>query len=234
MKKYILIHGGSHGKWCWERCIAELEARGHQAFALDLPGHGLDSTPRNEVDLNSYVDAVLDFLKQHQNDQFTLVGHSLAGITLPEVAIRAQAQVEELIFIAAIVLQAGERAIDFIPENRRPVYFELAKTSDDNSFMATPEMARNIFFHDLSEDEANHYYSLLTPQPLGVYLDAARVALSELPQPKSFILCKEDRAFSRDAYIKFSERLGGQHREIDSGHDVMLSNPKKLVEILVE
>jgi alpha-beta hydrolase superfamily lysophospholipase len=38
--RFVLIHGGFHGAWCWERTIPELERLGHEAIAIDLPGHG--------------------------------------------------------------------------------------------------------------------------------------------------------------------------------------------------
>ena len=38
--RFVLIHGGFHGAWCWTRVIPELEKLGHEAIAIDLPGHG--------------------------------------------------------------------------------------------------------------------------------------------------------------------------------------------------
>ena len=38
--RFLLIHGGFHGAWCWDRVVPELEQLGHKAVAIDLPGHG--------------------------------------------------------------------------------------------------------------------------------------------------------------------------------------------------
>jgi pimeloyl-ACP methyl ester carboxylesterase len=38
--RFVLIHGGFHGAWCWSRTIPELEKLGHDAVAIDIPGHG--------------------------------------------------------------------------------------------------------------------------------------------------------------------------------------------------
>lgn len=40
MADFLVVHGGSHGAWCWERLIAALETLGHRGHALDLPAHG--------------------------------------------------------------------------------------------------------------------------------------------------------------------------------------------------
>ena len=37
MANFGLIHGAWHGAWCWTRVIAELQALGHEARAVDLP-----------------------------------------------------------------------------------------------------------------------------------------------------------------------------------------------------
>jgi hypothetical protein len=36
MTRFGLVHGAGLGAWCWDRLIGELEARGHQAVAVDL------------------------------------------------------------------------------------------------------------------------------------------------------------------------------------------------------
>ena len=38
--RFVLVHGGFHGAWCWSRTIPELQALGHDAIAIDVPGHG--------------------------------------------------------------------------------------------------------------------------------------------------------------------------------------------------
>lgn len=70
MRKFLLVHGGSHGAWCWERLILELVARGHEAYAFDLPGHGSDLTPRNHITRQTYIQAVCQYLEGNKS------GHS--------------------------------------------------------------------------------------------------------------------------------------------------------------
>jgi len=104
---FVLVHGGSHGAWCWADLIAELERLGHRAYALDLPGHGDEPTPRASVTLDAYVAAVEHFIADRHLDDFTPVGHSIAGMILPDVVSRCDARVSEVVFLAALVLDAG-------------------------------------------------------------------------------------------------------------------------------
>jgi pimeloyl-ACP methyl ester carboxylesterase len=233
MSKFILVHGGAHGAWCWDTVKADLERRGHTALALDLPGHGADETPRSIVTRSSYVNAIVSILDAHPNDTFTLVGHSLAGISIPEVALARPDQIEALIFVAALVLMPGEKVIDFIPVDRRSSYFRKAEEAGDNSFLVDYNVARRVFFNDLSDEDAARYFKLLTPQPFGIYQEIAKVDVRVLPQPRQYVVCRDDHALGYESCLEFSRRLGGSLREISCGHDVMLSQPHALVTMLL-
>ncbi len=76
MARFLLIHGASHGAWCWEKVLPLLADKGHEAAAIDLPGHGQDGTPRETVTLSDYTGAVLAALAPDT----ILVGHSFCGI----------------------------------------------------------------------------------------------------------------------------------------------------------
>ena len=42
--RFVLVHGASHGAWCWDLLVPELNRLGHEAVAPDLPGHGTRAT----------------------------------------------------------------------------------------------------------------------------------------------------------------------------------------------
>ena len=60
--RFILIHGGFHGAWCWDRVVPELERLGHQALALDLPGHGERAAER-PANYKGRIQPILDELR---------------------------------------------------------------------------------------------------------------------------------------------------------------------------
>jgi pimeloyl-ACP methyl ester carboxylesterase len=47
--RFVLIHGGFHGAWCGDRALPELERRGHESVAIDLPGHGARKDERSTL-----------------------------------------------------------------------------------------------------------------------------------------------------------------------------------------
>lgn len=54
MTSFVLVHGGGHGSWCWDRVVGPLRDAGHRVEAVDLPGR--DGTLPDGYD--AYVDVV--------------------------------------------------------------------------------------------------------------------------------------------------------------------------------
>lgn len=76
----LLIHGAWHGAWCWAGALADFAARGFEAHAVSLRGHGASPRPRGFwrttvfdylADLRAAVAAV--------GQPPILVGHSNGG-----------------------------------------------------------------------------------------------------------------------------------------------------------
>lgn len=64
-KKFVLIHGGGFGAWCWYKSIALLEEAGFVADALDLSGSGIDRTSPNEItSLEQYAEPLFIYLEK--------------------------------------------------------------------------------------------------------------------------------------------------------------------------
>src|SRR5215510_82089 len=84
-KTYILIHGAWHGAWCWYKVVPVMKKKGCKVVAIDLPGHGKDTTNPEQVTFKMYVERV----KQVANNipgQVILVGHSMAGTVISQAA----------------------------------------------------------------------------------------------------------------------------------------------------
>ena len=232
---YLLIHGASHGAWCWEKLITLLKEKGYKAYALDLPGSGSDPTPRKDLTLQSYIDAVGDFITSNNLKNITLVGHSLAGIILPNICLEHSDRIKEVIFLAALVLNKGECALDLIPVERQGVYIEMAKDSPDNTFITDKEGAKKRFFSDIKDEEAEYYYSKLTRQSLNVYLEPTNITPSFNKNViVRYILCTEDKTLPASLCSACSKKLNVKYETLSTGHDPMLSAPVELLNLILK
>lgn len=225
----LLVHGGSHGAWCWAQVTQGLAEAGIDAMAFDLPGCGNDQTPRAGVNLDDSVAAMLATLDAMRPGPVRIVAHSIAGWLLPFAAAARPDRVSELVFVAAAVLDRGESGIGVTPAQRRPGYFELARSSPDNSLLVDFESAWVRFFSNLPERAAHAAYAKLTPQPFGPYLDKAAVGIAAVNTPRRFIALTQDRNYDAAATEQFARKAGVEREWLPGDHCVMLSDPSGLV-----
>lgn len=234
MACYLLIHGNRHGKWAWTPVVDLLKRRGHRAHAIDLPGHGDDTTLRHTLTLQDNCDAVLNYVKRNQLDHIILVGHSSGGVVLSAIAKDLKNRLRAMVFVAALVLRTGESQMSDIPQQQQNAYRQLAASRPDYSIPIGYDAARRRYFNDLSEIDAQTYFKKLTPEPFGVMESTVKNnGLWTVSIPTAYVICTQDQALSPDICHTYAQRLSNPMVfEIQAGHDVMLSQPQLLVDVL--
>ena len=93
MVDVLLIHGSCFGAWAWDGVIPALQARGHHARAIDLPGRGGAATT-----LAAQARAISD----SPTAPTILVGHSAGGFAITAAA-HLSPMVTGLLFVAAYI-----------------------------------------------------------------------------------------------------------------------------------
>src|SRR5215471_17226659 len=116
MSRYILVHGAWHGRWCWEKVVPLLRQAGHRVETLDLPGHGQDRTPIREITLAAYTKRVCETLDD-QAEPVILVGHSMGGIVITQVAEERPEKIQTLVYLTAFLPQNGESLLQLARMN---------------------------------------------------------------------------------------------------------------------
>lgn len=83
----VLVHGGEHAGDCWDLVVAELRCLEPElrTLAVDLPGRG--RTPGNlaTATIGEWVDSVVADIERNGSGDIVIVGHSMAGVTVPGV-----------------------------------------------------------------------------------------------------------------------------------------------------
>jgi pimeloyl-ACP methyl ester carboxylesterase len=238
--RFVLIHGGFHGAWCWSRTIPELENLGHQAIAIDIPGHGRRAD--EEATMAGRLDAALDVLESGD----VLVGHSGGGLEITRAANAAPELVSHLIYLAAALPLENRLMQDALVyrddggvEGDYDVtgMLEHLRFNNDGSMeLADAEGAKQLFYHDCDDATVRWAFERLTPERAG---DTATTPIS-VPRfwnaelPRSFVLCLEDRAQPRWLADVTARRLGVEPLTIEASHSPFLSRPAELAHLLVE
>jgi pimeloyl-ACP methyl ester carboxylesterase len=223
MTQIALVHGAGLGAWCWERLIPELEARGYQARAVDLP---LNDPSADASRLAAMVVAAFAPF-----DDLVLVGHSISGLIIPVVAARRP--VRRLVFLHAALPQSGSSLADQVAAEPGMFSAEMLKVPPLS--WSDEAIVTHFLLHDCTPEVAHDACTRLRPSRLDGGLLVTQVTpLESWPDvPSSYIVCRDDRtitpAWARRAA---SERLGVEPIEIPGGHCPMFSRPAELAEAL--
>lgn len=245
--RFILIHGGFHGAWCWDRVIPELAVLGHEAIALDLPGHGERAAERPANYLGR-IQPILDVLREGD----VLVGHSGGGYDIAVAANAAPEKVGHMIFLAAGLPVEGKSVVEATggaTETDASGHARATKLMDDATGMlrfirplpdgtmewTSREGAREFFYHDCDDATVDWAFSKLSPG-ISPFPDE-KLHLPELwrtQPPRSYILCLQDRSKPHDMSEEVIRRLGVAPLTIDASHSPFLSRPAELAARFVE
>lgn len=229
MTTFVLVHGAWHGAWCWERLIPELEERGHRAVAVDLPAEDAAAT------FQTYADIVVATIDAETDRAPVLVGHSLAGLTIPLVAARRP--VRHLVFLCALIPVPGKSFIDQLatePDMLLPDYVKgLSQPDAENrTWWSDFAIACESLYGDCDPAEARAAFDRLCPQGRAGYSEPC--ALDAFPDvPATYVCCTEDRLINpRWGRSAPKRRLGNDPVLLPGSHSPFLSRPADIAEVL--
>jgi pimeloyl-ACP methyl ester carboxylesterase len=232
----VLIHGGAHAADSWDLVVDELTFRAPElrVLAVDLPGRRSNPAQLSTLRIADWVGSVVADVEKRGLGDVVVVGHSLAGVTVPGVVAKlGHPRVREAIFVATCVPPQGSSVIDSL--NGPLALLTRVGVSIGWSFPMPTAAARFAFWNGMSRDERRFAAARLYPEPLSV---AEAVDRGDMPEevPRTWILTLRDRSMSPRRQRTYIDELGGVDAVIcvDTCHDVMYSEPRRLAQILIE
>ena len=226
---FILVHGGWHGGWCYERVATLLRARGHIVFTPTLTGLGERAHLfSGSINLSTHIDDVLSVVMFERLDSFVLVGHAYGGMVVTGVADRIPEHVKALVYLDAFVPEDGESLADISLDGIEG--FIMAAGANGGLAIPPPDAS---FFGVFGED-AEMVNTLTTPHPLGTLTE--KVTLSGAHHAVDPVLYVHATELKRESpFVVFYERAkeaGWTVAELACGHDVMLDMPVETAELI--
>lgn len=231
----VLVHGAWSDGSAWNTVIPFLKAKGYNVTVVNLPGHGNDGTPFSEITLQSYVDVVKKAIGD--NEQVTLVGHSMAGIVISRVAEEIPNNIKGLVYLAAYLPKNGQSLLDLAKMDAGSHVGKHLKIDEKSaSAIIAKEGVIDVFFADAPADTQQKLADGVKPDPLMPFVTPVTLTEGNYGVvEKIYIYTTNDHAVSYPAQQAMVKNTKVKKEYIlESSHTPFISMPKKVAKILIK
>lgn len=234
----VLVHGGEHSADCWDLTIDELRRMAPElpVLAVDMPGHGATPGDLTTVTIAECVRSAVEQIEDARLHDVIVVGHSLAGLTVPGIVTKlGSSRVREMILAASCLPEQGKAIVDTLVGPlawyvRRAVRLRKPPATTPNMLSAL------IFCNGMTRAQRRFAMSRIHAESTTMIIEP--VDRSDLPDdvPRTWILTLRDHALFRRTQLRSIAALGGVQTliPVDTCHDLMISEPRLLAEVLIE
>ena len=232
MATYVLVHGTGHGGWCFRPVATMLRAQGHRVYAPTLTGLGHRAHLISaSVDLDCHIRDIGELLRFEDLRDVILVGHGYGGMVITGAADRMHHRVGHLVYLNAAAPANGQSLMDVAPGAvgalRRYV------TTFDGVDLYLAPLPDVLPIYGVSDPATIRWMvPRLTPhpwrcfeQPLHMRNEEALVAIAQ-----SHITSGMSRSCRDVDHLRAIAR--GRVWELETGHDVMLTEPASVADKL--
>lgn len=233
---FVLVHGAWGNRTVWERVELVLRRLGNRTYALNMPGHGGDPGNVAEHDGQSYAAALAEQIRRIPG-KVILVGHSMGGSIITNIAERIPGKIEKLVYCAAFLLLPGQSGNGLDGNGIQPVNW--LEYSTDGKTVLLSEYRRQNPAPNLAGKEENDVGEL--------YDTDARESIASLqgkvcPTQENwgslrrfYVYCSQDQAITPDLQRIMLKNLPCEAvYEIAADHGPQLSKPVELSAVLNE
>jgi pimeloyl-ACP methyl ester carboxylesterase len=230
---YVLVHGGGHGGWCYQPVARIMRARGQEVYTPTLTGLGeREHLVSADVDLDLHITDVVAVLEFEDLRDVILVGHSYGGMVITGVADRATDRIGHIVYLDAANPENGQSLVDVAGP-----FMEAARVDgrvvDGVELVLFPGKDPMGYYGVTDPAQIEWMKSKLTPHPWKCFEQklvlANETAMRKIPE--SHIVCTQTLP-TRDVEA-LKARSEGRLWDVDTGHDLMISEPAAVAELLL-
>jgi pimeloyl-ACP methyl ester carboxylesterase len=233
MATFVLVHGGGHGGWCYQRVSRLLSQAGHQVHAPTMTGLAERShLALQQVDLNLHVQDIAAVLHYEDLRDVILVGHSYGGMVITGVAGAAPDRIGKLVYLDAANPENGQSLVD-VAGPMMEMARAASQTVDGVELVLFPSPEAGRFYGVTDAADLAWMADRLTPHPWRCFEQKLELrdesGYARIPQ--YHIVCTSTLA-GRDPALMDEARAAGRLWDIDTGHDLMITEPEQVAAAL--
>lgn len=230
MATFVLVHGGHHGGWCYLKVMRRLQARGHVVYAPSMSGMGERSHLMHPgIDLSTHITDIARLIEVDDLRDVILVGHSYGGMVITGVADRmaypVAGRIGHRVYLDAAYPVNGESLLEHAGASIAPLEATM-RVINGVELVGFPEQMPPHFFGIDDPVDAAFTAARLGPQPWACYTEHLALANEAAMRatPESHLICTMTIP-GRDMAL-LTERSQGRVWDIDTGHDLMITEPE--------
>lgn len=239
MTTFVLVPGFWIGGWAWDEVATSLRAAGHRAFPVTLTGVAEKAhlaTP--EINLDTHTDDIVRLIEEQDLHDVVLVGHSGGGMPVTQAADRIPERIKRVVYVESGPLPDGTAQFDTVePEEQERLRAQIG----DGHLLPPRDWDRAadpVLLAGLDDAALATLRERATPHPLGAATQPVRRTGAGDALPIALVACvfplEQVAAMVAEGHPFVAAFRGGEVRGLPTGHWPMLSEPKRLAEILAE
>jgi pimeloyl-ACP methyl ester carboxylesterase len=232
----VLVHGFQSSKNFWVPYIREF-SKNYSIIALDLPGHGNSSRPKNQkYDLQSITDAFSKFIELKKIEKFHLIGTSLGGGIATVYTYNHPEKVKSLILINPLGIDHVKKSElqNLLAEGKNLFFPNNLKEFDEMAFyISGKSLNLSIFIknHILNQMISKYSFFKDAFNQLLTKTKPVDNLLPKISTPTLILIGKKDRIILPETYedfVKFMPNIkpirleNGNHVLVDENLDIAL------------
>ncbi|KAM0250016.1 hypothetical protein ACHAQJ_008785 [Trichoderma viride] len=235
----VFVPGAWHAADTWRKVTAELEPQGYKSICVTHPTTLSDPTKGIFDDIEETRKAILDEISQGRD--VVVVVHSYGGMVGPSAIKGLTKATSErpgrVLGIAMMATGYCMTGVGFLEGiGGAPPPFWIADTEKGYATLIVD--TRELFYHDLPEEEGNYWVSRLLKQSLKPLTDSGEHVYSGWKDvPTRYLVTTDDKTFPLEVQLAIGQGAKEQGADvvierIDSSHSPMLSKPKETADFI--
>lgn len=239
MTTFLLVPGFWIGGWAWGEVATSLRTAGHQVHPVTLTGVAEKAhlaTP--DTNLDTHTDDIVRLIEQEDLRDVVLVGHSGGGMPVTQAADRIPERIRRIVYVESGPLPDGVAQFD---TNEPAEQERLRARIGDGHLLPVRDWdaaTDPVLLAGLDDAMLATLRERSTPHPLGAATQPVHRTGAGDGLPVALVACvfpvAQVEAMVAQGHPFFAAFRGGQLRGLPTGHWPMLSEPKRLAEILDE
>ena len=231
---YVLVHGAFADESGWG-FVRDPLATHANVIVVNLPAHGVDLTPVNQVSLSDYVKTVENTINKVEG-KVTLVGHSMAGMVISQVAENMPEKIEKMVYVSAYVPRDGEDMLTLANQDQFSKVGQNFQLSEDYSSATlkkeaiVPSICADC--PDFMKEAIVKYHKPEAAKPMSEKVKLTKGKFGSVP--KYYIHTTKDYAVSYELQKMMVKNNGTIKKTftMDTSHLPFVVQPQQFLEIL--